>query len=69
MIFPRGDRPRFAGNPLAPLAVVLTLVMGGYVARLYYLQVMQFDQYTTLSKDKPLAVQQDSSRARRDSRQ
>lgn len=54
MILPKNDKPRPSGNPLAPLALLLTLVLGLYAGRLYYLQVVQFDQYTTLSNDNRL---------------
>jgi penicillin-binding protein 2 len=54
VILPKSDKPRPLRNPLAPLALVLTLVLGAYAARLYYLQVVQFDQYTTLSNDNRL---------------
>ena len=54
MIFPKGDRPRYPNNPLAPLATMLTIVLCLYVGRLYYLQVAQYDQFSTLSNDNRL---------------
>jgi penicillin-binding protein 2 len=54
MIFQKNDKPRLQSNPLAPLALLLTVVLGFYGARLYYLQVSQYDQYATLSNDNRL---------------
>jgi penicillin-binding protein 2 len=54
MIFPKSNGPRLYSNPLVPLAVFLTFVLGAYAVRLYYLQVIQYDQYSTLSNDNRL---------------
>ena len=54
MFLPKSDRPRSPNNPLAPLAALLTLVLCLYVGRLYYLQVAQYDQFSTLSNDNRL---------------
>jgi penicillin-binding protein 2 len=54
MIFPKSNGPRLYSNPLVPVAVFLTVVLGAYTVRLYYLQVVQYDQYSTLSNDNRL---------------
>jgi penicillin-binding protein 2 len=51
---PKTAKARPPHNPLTPLALMLTTVLGAYAARLYYLQVVQFDQYATLSDDNRL---------------
>ncbi|NJK43158.1 MAG: hypothetical protein HC933_01825 [Pleurocapsa sp. SU_196_0] len=54
MIFPKGNGPRLYSNPLVPVAVFLTVVLSAYTVRLYYLQVIQYDQFSTLSNDNRL---------------
>lgn len=56
MIFlPRREKQkRPPGNPLSGLALVLTVLLGLYVLRLYNLQVVDYQKYTTMSKDNRL---------------
>lgn len=43
--------PRASTNPLAPLALAITLVLGAYAGRLYWLQVVQYEQYQAASNE------------------
>ena len=55
LFLPRRDKQkRPPGNPLVGVALFLTVVLGLYVVRLYYLQVLEFQKYTTMSKDNRL---------------
>jgi penicillin-binding protein 2 len=51
MIFvPRKDKQkRPPGNPLSGVAVLLTVLLGLYAVRLYQLQVLEYQKYTTMS--------------------
>ncbi len=56
MIFlPRREKQKKPpGNPLAGVAMFLTLILGLYGVRLYNLQVLEYQRFTTMSKDNRL---------------
>ncbi len=56
MIFvPRREKQkRPPGNPLSGVALFLTVLLGLYTVRLYNLQVLEYQKYTTMSKDNRL---------------
>ena len=56
MIFvPRREKQkRPPGNPLSGVALFLTVLLGLYAVRLYNLQVLEYQKYTTMSKDNRL---------------
>jgi penicillin-binding protein 2 len=53
---PRPEKPIFrtSNNPLINIAVVLTVLLFGFVLRVYWLQVVQHEQFVTMSRDNRL---------------
>ncbi len=53
---PRPEKPIFrtSNNPLVNIALLLTLVSLGFIVRIYWLQVVQHQQFVTMSQDNRL---------------